>query len=101
MTGFIVITKAYRDRAKVTPRFCSTLDEALGGALMDLDSAMRAGGFNHKYSLMCPIMEEGVVNITAVSETRDGYPKQLMIDAYIAPVNLGKAFDDDFMEVGS
>lgn len=99
MTGYIVITKAYRDRAQVTPQFCTGLDEAVGCAVLALDRAMNNSGFKGKYQLLCPVMDDGVVNVTAVSETRDGYPKQLMVDAYIAPVNLGTAFDDDFTEV--
>lgn len=98
MTKFVIILKPLHGRGTVQTQLCESLDEGIGAAVVALDRAMRAAGFEHNYKLLFPISEDGIINLTAASERKNGYPEQLTVDAFVAPVTFGADLAADWKE---
>jgi hypothetical protein len=100
MTKFVIILKPLHGRGTVQTDLCETLNEGIGAAVVALDRAMRSAGFEHNYKLFNPICEDGIVNLTAESGKKNGYPESTAMDAFVCPVNFGTDLSADW-EVGS
>ena len=89
MTRYIVILKPYREPAFVSDgEIIADKRLALGAALYDLDAFMWREGFEDNYHLFSPLRTGDSINLTAVSELREGYPEKAMADAYVIPVEI-------------
>lgn len=96
MTLYIIVYKEYKKPPRADAWLYASPDEALGRAMLTLDTIMSSAGFQENYHTLCLYRQGDSLNLTAVSDRREGYPEKLVVDAYVMPLAIEQGFELDF-----